>query len=68
MALESQQPGSFALGLQFEGWIEADKMDDAFAFLIRELEPQLEAWLGLQGLTGVRFAHESTRMRNRAGT
>ena len=48
----------FEIGLQVQGRLVADSMDDAAARILRELEPKLEAFLGLQGIALVSFSHE----------
>lgn len=48
----------FEIGLKLSGRVRADSMDEAAARVLRELEPRLEVWLGLQGVTAVRYSGE----------
>jgi hypothetical protein len=59
--MASFEPGEYEVAVKVTGKVKAGSMDAAYSWLLRHLEPRLEARLGLEGVRDLSFSQEHAR-------
>jgi hypothetical protein len=59
--MASFEPGEYEVAVKIAGKVKAGSMDAAYSWLLRYLEPRLEARLGLEGMRDLSFSQEHAR-------
>jgi hypothetical protein len=63
----TSQPPEFEIGFKLTAWVRAESIDEALRWLLRDLEPKLEARLGFEGMRAVTFSNEHARGPDNTG-